>query len=197
MYGRDDVFEFSFSGLTDRLIARRGLEACGLEVKEESILAFLSEYEALIVQYRSENERADILPGVIDFLDALSLHEHIAVGIGTGNTEVGASVKLGWVGLGDRFKFGGYGNDHEDRGQLIRMGAERGARTLGVDLADCRIVIIGDSELDVFAAHAVGGTCLAVSTGWTSEEELRKAGCDFLVQGLTDPAALDFILKDS
>jgi len=196
LFGRDDVFEFGFSGLTDRLIARRGLDGCGLEATEERIVSFLAHYESLMDARRAETWQADLLPGVVEFLDAIQAQEHIAVGIGTGNTEVGASVKLGWVGLWERFDFGGYGNDHEDRGELIRMGAERGAGGLGVGISECRVVIVGDSIPDVQAAHTVAGECLAVCTGWTSEEDLRQAGANHIVEDLTDPTAIQFILKE-
>jgi phosphoglycolate phosphatase-like HAD superfamily hydrolase len=195
LFGRDDVFEFGFSGLTDRLIARLGLEGCGQEVTEERILAFLTHYEGLMDARRHENWQADILPGVVEFLDAVDAPEHIAVGVGTGNTRVGASVKLGWVDLWERFSFGGFGDDHEDRGELIRMGAERGAAQLGVRLSECRIVVVGDSIPDVEAAHAVAGECLAVCTGWTSVEDLKAAGADRIVENLEDPAARAFILS--
>ena len=197
LYGRDDVFNFGFSGLTDRLIARLGLEACDLEVNEERVVTFLKHYESLIQQHRAENWRADMLPGVVEFLDAVEAPDNFAVGIGTGNTHIGASVKLGWVGLWERFTFGGYGDDHEDRGELIRIGAERGAAKLGIPLSECRIVVVGDSVRDVEAAHAVAGECLAVCTGWTSVEDLRGVSADFIVEDLTDPAATAFVLNRS
>ena len=49
---------------------------------------------------------------------------------------------------------------------------------------------MGDSPLDVDCARAHGIRCLAVTTGWTSREELETAGADRVVDGLSDGAAV-------
>jgi phosphoglycolate phosphatase-like HAD superfamily hydrolase len=49
-----------------------------------------------------------------------------------------------------------------------------------------RVVIIGDTPLDVDCAHHNGCRCLAVATGIHPPDELRAAGADLVVDDLSD-----------
>ena len=83
------------------------------------------------------------------------------------------------------------GCDHEDRTELIRRGAERGAAKLSAPLSDCRVVVIGDTPKDVHAAHGIGAVCMAVATGGFSAAQLREAGADRVFANLEEDGALD------
>jgi len=195
VHGRADACEhFSFAGMTDRAIFRGGLKAIGAEGTEgeidvllESYLAHLEEEVARAAVYRVHD-------GIVDALDALRAQPHVALGLGTGNVEVGARTKLARVDLNRYFDFGGYGCDAEPRAELIGAGARRGAARLGVPLEGCRLVIVGDTPKDVAAAHANGGACLAVATGGASFEALVAAGAEMVCQDLTDPKAQAWLL---
>src|SRR5690606_4702367 len=135
-----------------------------------------------------------VYPGVSEVLAALEGHEAIAVGLGTGNVEIGARAKLRPGSLDEHFAFGGFGCDHEDRAQLIEMGAVRGAARLDVAREACRVIIVGDTPHDVTAARAIGAECVVVRTGWSTLEDLVAAAPDLLVDDLTDPRALSHLL---
>ncbi len=98
------------------------------------------------------------------------------------------------MGLFERFGFGGFGDDHEVREQLIRRGAERGAAALGVTLEEARVVVVGDTPKDVFAAHAIGARCLAVGTGSWKAAQLLESGADWAFDDLASPGALEALL---
>jgi phosphoglycolate phosphatase-like HAD superfamily hydrolase len=53
-----------------------------------------------------------------------------------------------------------------------------------------RVVIIGDTPLDVDCAHHNGCRCLAVATGIHPPDELRAAGADLVVDDLSDVAGV-------
>ena len=103
-------------------------------------------------------------------------------------------MKLERGGLASPFGFGGYGSDHEDRAELLRAGARRGAARIGQPLEACRIVVIGDTPKDVAAAHAIGAVCIGVGTGGHTASSLRELGAHTAVDDLRDPVVLDVIV---
>jgi phosphoglycolate phosphatase len=119
-----------------------------------------------------------------------------AIGLGTGNVREGARLKLERVGLHHRFAFGGFGCDHELRAELIRVGAERGARALGAPLEACRVVVIGDTPKDIAAAQAIGAECLAVATGTFTTADLTAHAPTRVVADLAEAGALAALLGD-
>lgn len=196
MYGRADACDsFGFDGMTDRLIARMGLEAIGVEATPEAIDAWLAEY---LLALNDEVSRADgaafrLLPGMQDAITAAQ-EAAMAVGLGTGNVRQGARIKLERVGVHHHFRFGGFGCDAEARPEVIRLGAERGAQQLGVPLAECRVVVIGDTPRDVHAAEAIGAECIGVATGRYSVAELQAAGAAYVFADFSGAEPLGALL---
>lgn len=133
-------------------------------------------------------------PGVVDVLDGVRNRPNVALGLGTGNVERGARIKLGRTGLNPYFDFGGFGCDAELRAELIEAGARRGAAKLGRPFQECRVVIIGDTPHDVSAAHAIGAECVAVATGFVSAQELAACAPEVTLDDLTAPGLVDFLL---
>ncbi len=192
LYGRADACDhFSFDGMTDRLIARLGLRAIGREETAEEIDRVLGHYVSVLEEEIRSVDPGDyrVHPGMVEALDEAAGRDGVAVGLGTGNIREGAKVKLDRVGLYERFAFGGFGCDAEDRAELIRVGAERGAKRLGTPLEECRVVIIGDTPKDVAAALACGGECLGVGTGAYRPQTLIEAGALAAFEDLTHPEA--------
>jgi phosphoglycolate phosphatase-like HAD superfamily hydrolase len=188
----DDV---KLGGKTDPMILREGLEVIGrafdAELVERILARYLDRLEAELV--RSAGYK--VFDGVHAMLDAVARIE-AAVGLGTGNVERGAYLKLTRGALNERFTFGGFGSDAEDRTELIRAGATRGAARLGLPLEACRVVVVGDTPRDVRAAHGIGAVCLAVATGGYGVDALERAGADLVVERLDDERALRFAVGD-
>jgi len=195
-FGDDHGCTFSFGGMTDRGIFRTALTNLGQTVTEGLIDALLAQYVDALRREVATTDRSiyHMHVGVTEVLDAVSGRDGVAVGLGTGNVEVGARIKLEPVGLNPYFDFGGYGSDAEPRADLIAAGADRGAQRLGVTRERCRVVIIGDTLRDVEAAHAIGGECLAVATGAAPSETLRASRAELVVDDLTSPEVLRFLL---
>ncbi|HJL01134.1 MAG TPA: HAD hydrolase-like protein [Polyangiaceae bacterium LLY-WYZ-15_(1-7)] len=184
-------------GMTDRLILREGLRAIGRPFEEALFERIIAVYLGHLAEELPRSEGYEVLPGVLEVVEALAVAgAHLALGLGTGNVEKGAFLKLSRAGLDTRFAFGGFGDDAEDRGELIRHGAERGAAALGQPLEACRVVVIGDTPRDVSAAAAIGATCVAVATGGHGADVLREAGAPHVVENLRDPRAMQVILGE-
>jgi phosphoglycolate phosphatase-like HAD superfamily hydrolase len=175
---------FSFGGMTDRAIARMGLTAVGREADPAVVDELLEAYLAALSRELVTPPNFVVLPGAHETVSALVGRERTALGLGTGNVRRGAQAKLAYADLWRHFSFGGFGCDHEDRAQLLRAGAERGAAQLGEPLSGCRLVVIGDTVRDVLAAHAIGAECFAVCTGGDSAEKLHAQGADAVFENL-------------
>jgi len=188
--------QFSYAGMTDRAIVRRGLLEAGGSPTEALIDELVDSYlDALALEVaRSPEDAYRVLPGVERVLDACAERDGVALGLGTGNVARGARLKLEHVGLASRFAFGGYGCDAEDRAELVRAGAVRGAALLGRPLEACRVVVIGDTHRDIAAATAIGADCVAVATGPEPLADLRKLEPTFAFADLTDDAVVAAIL---
>lgn len=193
--GRRDACDgFSFAGMTDRGIARAGLAALGREVDEALIERLFELYLQALTEELALTHGYTIMPGVRELVAALARERGLAIGLGTGNLRRGAEAKLRHGSLWHLFGFGGFGCDHEERSELLRRGAERGAAQLGVPLSVCRVVVIGDTVRDVHAARAIGASCVGVETGGVPASTLLEAGADAAFRDLTEAGVLRSLL---
>jgi phosphoglycolate phosphatase len=192
-YGtREPMRGFAFGGMTDRLIARTALESFGAEARGAAIDELLATYLGFLPDELERTPGYVVYPGVERALESLAT-PNVAIGLGTGNVEPGARLKLERGGLNRYFTFGGFGSDHEDRAELLRRGMERGAAQLGATPTDVRTIVIGDTPRDVSAGHAIGAFVIAVATGWTSADELSEAGADLVLRDLTSFSHRDLV----
>jgi phosphoglycolate phosphatase len=197
-HGRADACSLiRFDGMTDRSITRLGLEAIGVDPTHEAIEAlldlYLGELQAELLLSTPETYRVHV--GVPEAL-AAARARGMLLGLGTGNLERGARLKLEHVGLYHHFDFGGFGSDHELRVELIRTGAERGAQRLGLPVSACRVVVIGDTPKDIDAARGIGAESIGVGTASFSAEQLRQHGATHAFDDLLAPGALEALLGD-
>ncbi|MCS6902025.1 MAG: HAD family hydrolase [Myxococcales bacterium] len=192
-YLRPDACEgFSFGGMTDRAIVRRALRAIERDDSEEAIDEVLATYLARLAAELSVGATV-LCPGVLPLLDRIASVGRSALGLGTGNVRAGALLKLTSASLADRFAFGGFGCDAEDRSVLLRISALRGAQALGISLERCRIVVLGDTPKDIEAARSLGASCVAVATGPFSREQLAVYSPDLCCDDLCDPRIPSFL----
>ncbi|QQR88724.1 MAG: HAD hydrolase-like protein [Myxococcales bacterium] len=165
-YGRDDACDsIEFAGCTDFAIMRQALEAIEQEPSPERIQSTLDVYLGFLEERLQHASDYQVLQGVRPLLDALSTHSHLALGLGTGNVEKGAKLKLAPAKLDGFFSFGGFGSDAEDRTLLLDIGRTRGAKKLQRSAAECRTIVIGDTPRDVIAAKELGAEVIAVASG--------------------------------
>jgi phosphoglycolate phosphatase len=196
LHQRDDaIATFKLGGMTDRAIVRQGLELIGQPPTDAAIALVIAKYlEFLALEVpKVEEEKYVVHPGMREAI-AAGKKMGAAIGLGTGNMKNGAKIKLSRVGLYEQFQFGGFGDDHELRPELIRRGAQRGVRLLRVNWSDARIVVIGDTPHDIAAAHAIEAQCMAVGTGGFTLEQLKEAGADWAFENLASPGAIEVML---
>lgn len=130
-----------------------------------------------------------VLDGVIELLEDLAVHENAQLALLTGNTSLGAEIKLRYYGIGHHFRFGAYGSDRKDRNQLGFIALERALAITGHTFHPDQTLIIGDTPKDIACAHAIGAKCLAVATGRFTAAQLEEAGADWVLGSLRELAA--------
>jgi phosphoglycolate phosphatase-like HAD superfamily hydrolase len=167
--------------MTDRGIVREALKQAGRDVAEAEFQAVLDHY-LLRLEASLPGPSYVVLPGVGEVLARLD-QPGVALGLGTGNLEKGAHLKLAHSGLLKHFRFGGYGSDAEPRADVLAAGARR-ARALLPDLQPDELWVVGDTPKDIAAARAIGARVLAVATGRYSVEELEAHRPDATVPTL-------------
>jgi len=174
MFGLPEaVKKLQFSGRTDRSLVREAFTLHQIEPTEANFRHFFDHYPRFLTEFLAALPGA-LCDGVDPFLrELLVLPNRPALGLLTGNTRVGAELKLRKFGLWDKFAMGGFAEDHEDRNGIAAAARDRGEQLLGQKLAGEEIVVIGDTPHDVTCAHSIGAHALAVATGIHSVDELR------------------------
>lgn len=134
-----------------------------------------------------------VLPGVKELLRELEKDPEFLNGLATGNVRSGARVKLSRPRLWSYFSFGGFGSDSENRTVILKKAIERAK-----NLSDNTIhpLVIGDTPRDIYAAHSIGIPIIAVATSKYTEDDLKRAGADFIVPDLSDTKKILEILRE-
>jgi phosphoglycolate phosphatase len=198
LYARPDAFAgLAFAGMTDRAIVRHGIVTATGACDEAAIDRALDAYLARLEGELARTEGYVVFPGVADVLARVTREQGVAVGLGTGNVRRGAYAKLARGGLDASFSFGGFGCDAEDRSELLRAGARRGAEALGAPMDECRVVVIGDTPRDVVAARGIGAACVGVGTGGHAPATLLELGATAAFATLEEPDVLDVLLAST
>lgn len=181
------ISSYSFAGRTDYGIVRDLMSAAGLA--EQAIRERLGAFEDLYVERleaRLDGDRMSVLPGVLALLERMAAREDVALGLLTGNFERGAWIKLSRVGLDRYFPFGAFGDGVAERSELPPVALSRARGLLGARPDVSRVLIVGDSVLDVVCARDNGIRCVAVATGFATRRELGEAGADCVVRDLSE-----------
>src|SRR3954451_2762744 len=126
-----------------------------------------------------------MLPGADRVLQRL-VDAGVILGIVSGAMEGAARTKLMPANLNRFFLFGAYGSDSPDRPELTRMAIDKAAH-LHVDLSPQDVFVVGDTPLDIAAAHAAGAVSVGVATGKYDQGELEAAGASHVLSSLEDP----------
>jgi phosphoglycolate phosphatase len=133
-------------------------------------------------------QRGHILPGVIRVLTVLSAIPTVVQSVLTGNIASNARAKVGafdldrWVDL----DVGGFGSDDTIRSNLVDAARRKVSKKYGTTFDRSSTILVGDTPLDVKAAHDGGARIIAVATGVYSTKQLIEAGADETLDSLAD-----------
>jgi phosphoglycolate phosphatase len=188
---RPEPVGVQMAGRTDHAITLALLEHNGIAEGIGHVPRMLEELAAALAE-RQELIRAEghAQPGAREALEALAGRDGMLQSLLTGNIEANAAVKLAAFGL-ERFvelEIGGYGSDTGVRSELVAIARARAEAKHGSSIEAADTVLVGDTPLDVAAAHEAGARAVAVATGPYSTDELREA--DAVLEDLRDSAAV-------
>jgi phosphoglycolate phosphatase-like HAD superfamily hydrolase len=165
-FGHDDVRNIPFAGRTDRAIASDLFRRHRLENSAENWQRLAAGYLRHLPE-QLVRRRGRTLPGVLELLEALASREN-------------------WA----RFRFGAYGDEHLDRDAVAAEALAHA--TAHAQLSADRILVIGDTPLDIRCARHIGAKVIAVATGTHRREELAAFQPDVLVDDLADTRQFRF-----
>jgi phosphoglycolate phosphatase-like HAD superfamily hydrolase len=134
----------------------------------------------------AESKGYRVLDGVEELLPRL-VDEGYLLGLTTGGTDSAAHIKLSRANLARWFTFGGYGSDSTDRTELTRKAIERAGMLLGMELDPQQALVVGDTPLDIAAAHGAGAIGVGVASGHFTVDQLEEAGADVVLKTLCEP----------
>jgi phosphoglycolate phosphatase-like HAD superfamily hydrolase len=190
LIGRTPDVRPATDGRTDFQIMRELLAANSVDVDK---YVSISQFEDVLVRAMAINEPdlprlGYILPGVVEAITSLALNAEVIQSVLTGNIAPNARAKLTPFAL-DRLvdlEVGGFGSDDKVRSNLVSASRKKVEKKYGKSFDDESTILIGDTLLDVKAAHDGGAKVIAVATGVYSVEQLAATGPDATLSSLAD-----------
>ena len=171
--------------MTDQQIIIEVLKKKGLD--EHTIKAKLEKCMKVMIEIFNKHNHQDeviVLDGAKELLEELNKN-NILMGLVTGNLEEIAKVKLKKIGLNKYFKVGGFGSDDINRTNLVKLAIKKAEDNFNFEFND-NVFLFGDAIQDIKSGKEAGIKTIGVATGIYSEEQLKDAGADFVVENLKD-----------
>jgi len=173
--GRTDLYNF---GATYKNATGRKPTPGAVERLHREYLHFLPFYVRSAIRSRTYH----IPPGLKALLKRLSRDKRVLLGLGTGNMERGARIKLEPSGFNAYFLFGGYGSDAFHRHLLLKKAVSRAKKLAHSPFTHDDVYVIGDTPFDVSAGKKAGYKTVAVGTGYSEWKELAASKPDHLAK---------------
>jgi phosphoglycolate phosphatase len=185
-----DIGEYTDAGMTDPEVGRLTFEkVVGREPTGRELARLLARRNTLLPKTVAESKGYRVLPGVKELLPHLC-EEGYLLGLTTGGVETAAHIKLERGHLNRYFHFGGYGSDSPDRVTLTRKAVERASTILSHSLSHDEVLVVGDTPLDIEAAHGADAVGIGVATGSYGKDQLAEAGADYVLGSLEEELPL-------
>lgn len=180
------------AGMLDANIARVLFEIHELDrdAADMRLPEMMAAMEARYAEVTAGTDARDrLLPGVVEAI--LACHSQgWQTGVLTGNAIGVGRAKLRAAGVDALLPFGAFGDVARERGHLVELALEDGARVTGVRHTSAQTILIGDTAEDIAAARLGGAAVLAVATGRFSVETLSGYHPDAVMPDLSETAAV-------
>ncbi|ACC97988.1 putative phosphatase [Elusimicrobium minutum Pei191] len=163
----------------------------GRKIKPAEFKKLKEEYLKVLPQMVKKNQKIKKIKnikGIEKFLTLLSKQKDICLGLGTGNFEKAAYIKLEPSGLGKYFKTGGFGDNCIDRAKMLAEGVKNAEKFFKNKFTPENVYIVGDTYKDIVAAKENGYHSAVVITDPSSPElkKLYRAAAELEEKDFTD-----------
>lgn len=163
---------------------------------DEEVFAFCRNYEQKLLKWlKRKAHEGVILPNAKENLAFFHGREGYQQLLLTGNSRVGASLKMDFFGLSQYFDFdhSGFAFDYYYRDDLARNALAIAKRTWGDDIE--AIYVIGDTPHDIQCGKAIGARTISVATGRHTYDNLAKCEPWKIIPSLPEPEAFEALLE--
>jgi phosphoglycolate phosphatase len=182
-----DIGQFSDAGMTDPEVGFKTFTAVlGREPTPRELTRVMAMRLKYLPEAVANSPGYKVLDGVEELLPELAEAGYL-LGLTTGGTDSAAHIKLAHANLARWFPVGGYGSDSQVRVELTQAAIDRCSKLLGMELDPRRVLVVGDTPLDIAAAHGAHAIGVGVASGHFSEDELETAGADYVLSSLREP----------
>ncbi|EGS32662.1 HAD family hydrolase [Megasphaera sp. UPII 135-E] len=165
-------------GRTDNYICQQVLyKSTGIMPTEEEVQSFCRQYEAALLKWlQRTGKEGTIFKAVPPILEALHHKPQVKQLLLTGNSSIGAKLKLSYFGLDKYFDFvhSGFAFHFYYRNDLAQHARKIAEKQWGDEIAE--VYVIGDTPYDIQCGKAIGAKTIAVATGHYSYDVL--AACE-------------------
>jgi phosphoglycolate phosphatase-like HAD superfamily hydrolase len=183
---RDACSELSLAGHTDLWNFRQAfINSVGRKPTAAELDRLHEEYLELLPRFveKALKNKSYLYPrGIKRLVRRLSMEKGVLLGLGTGNMERGARIKLEPSGFNAYFLFGGYGSDGFHRPTLLRRAVRRAQKLVPHRIESDDVYVIGDTPLDVAAGRKAGYKTVAVGTGFAAWDDLVASRPDHIAK---------------
>ncbi|MBI9012757.1 MAG: HAD family hydrolase [Clostridiales bacterium] len=163
------------SARSDKDVFMEILSNFNIEFNETLWSDFLRLYEKQLILFKDSDvwrENVDAVP----FIKWLSGTEHDLALI-TGELSIGAQYKLEKIGVWQYFQCGGFGEDGLKRFEIAEAGLKKANAMFEYE----RIIVIGDTLLDIQTARHIDAEIISITTGSHSKELLMTLNPDYII----------------
>ena len=192
LYGVEPEFDHSLiSGRTDLdnfsivySLIKKGKKPTAAEMKKmkAKYLEILPTEVHAVVRCK----KYDLVPGVEKFLKMLAKDKDVILGLGTGNLEEGAKIKLEPSKLASYFTVGGYGEDGQTREEMLQAAVKRAEKKFKTTLEPDQVYVIGDTHRDICAAKNCGFHSAVLTNGFGDAQKIQRAAAELETKDFND-----------
>ena len=192
LYGVEPEFDHSLiSGRTDLdnfsivySLIKKGKKPTAAEMKKmkAKYLEILPTEVHAVVRCK----KYDLIPGVEKFLKMLAKDKDVILGLGTGNLEEGAKIKLEPSKLASYFTVGGYGEDGQTREEMLQAAVKRAEKKFKTKLDPDQVYVIGDTHRDICAAKNCGFHSAVLTNGFGDAQKIQRAAAELETKDFND-----------